>query len=296
MSNRLLVTGASGKLGRGIVNHLLDTFRVPAANIVAVTRKPDAIAEFAARGVEVRAGDFDDEAGLAKAFAGADRIVIISAEDAITPGRRIRQQRAAVAAVKAAGAKHVIYTSMPNPDEASPITFAGDHRGTEQAIVATGLPYTIVRVSWYQENLLNSLPQALKSGQWFSAAGDGRVSHVGRDDVAAAVAGALASDTDESATYTLTGPKAYTTAEIAALVAKVTGRPLQVVPVSDDQLAQGLKSAGLPDPVVAMVAGFDTNTRLGRVDLVTGDVKKLAGREPRSLETFLTENKAALAS
>jgi NAD(P)H dehydrogenase (quinone) len=295
MSSKLLVTGASGKLGHAIIAHLLDSLGVPASRIVAVTRKPDAIAELAARGVEVRVGDFDEEAGLPRAFAGADRIVIVSAEDAITPGRRIRQQRAAVAAAKAAGVRHIVYTSMPNPDEASPITFAGDHRGTEEAIIATGLPYTITRVSWYQENLLNSLPNALKSGQWFTSAGDGRVPHVARDDAAAAIAGALASETSDSAVYTLTGPNAHTTEEIAALVTEVTGRPLAVVQVSDEQLAAGLKSAGLPDPVADMIVGLEANTRQGRIDLVTDHVKKLSGREPRSLEVFLAENKAALS-
>ncbi|TKT80088.1 SDR family oxidoreductase [Aquamicrobium sp. LC103] len=297
MSDKLLVTGASGQLGRLVLHHLLETQKVRPQRIVAASRDTSKLAEFTAKGVEVRKADFDDETSLPAAFEGIDRVLIISTDAVGEPGKRLRQHLAAVEAAKKAGVAHILYTSMPKPDAGSPVTFAGDHRETEESVKATGIPYTIIRNSWYQENLLGSLPQVVSSGKWYSSAGDGRVSHVARDDTAAAIAAALASSTNESAIYTLTGPTSFTTAEIAAQVSEATGKPIEVVKVSDEALAEGIKAAtGLPAPVVNLIVSFDTNTRLGRVDFVTDDVRKLTGREPASLRAFLNANKASLGA
>lgn len=295
MSKTLLVTGASGQLGRGVINHLLDTFKVPAAQIIATTRTPDNLADLAARGVVVRAADFNDPASLAKAFAGAGRALIISTNELEVQGKRREQQIAAVAAATQAGVVHLLYTSMPNPEPGSPVHFAPDHYDTEQAIKASGIPYTIFRNNWYDENLFMALPQVLASGQWYTSAGDGGISYGTRDDLAAAIAAGLASGTNESTTYTLTGPKAYTTAEVAALVTEVTGKPIQVVQLSDDALTKGMKAAGLPEPFAKLLVSFDATTRGGGLGMVTDAVEKLSGRKSVSLKQFLETNKAALA-
>ncbi|TIT47539.1 MAG: KR domain-containing protein, partial [Mesorhizobium sp.] len=210
MTATLLVTGASGQLGRSVINHLLDTFEIPAARIIATTRTPANLADLSARGVTVRAADFDDQASLAKAFAGADRALIISTNELAIQGKRREQQLAAVAAAKQAGIAHLLYTSMPNTEPGSPVLFAPDHYDTEQAIKASGIPYTIFRNGWYDENLFMAMPQILASGQWYTSAADGAISYGARSDLAAAIAAGLASDDTESTTYTLTGPKAYT--------------------------------------------------------------------------------------
>jgi NAD(P)H dehydrogenase (quinone) len=295
MTDTLLVTGASGQLGRSVINHLLDTFKVPAARIIATTRTPANLADLAARGVDVREADFDDQASLAKAFKGADRALVISTNELAIQGKRREQQLAAVAAAKQAGVAHLLYTSLPNPEPGSPIIFAPDHYDTEQAIKATGIPYTILRNSWYDENLFMSLPQTLASGHWYTSAGDGRISYCARDDMAAAIAGALASGAKESTTYTLTGPKAYTVAEVAALVTEVTGKPIQVIQLSDDALTDGMKAAGLPEPIARLLVSFDAATRVGGLGMVTDSVEKLSGRKPVSLKQFLEANKAKLA-
>ena len=295
MSKTLLVTGASGQLGRGVINHLLDTFKVPAAQIIATTRTPANLADLAARGVVVRAADFNDPASLAKAFAGAGRALIISTNELEVQGKRREQQIAAVAAATQAGVVHLLYTSMPNPEPGSPVHFAPDHYDTEQAIKASGIPYTIFRNNWYDENLFMALPQVLASGQWYTSAGDGGISYGTRDDLAAAIAAGLASGTNESTTYTLTGPKAYTTAEVAALVTEVTGKPIQVVQLSDDALTKGMKAAGLPEPFAKLLVSFDATTRGGGLGMVTDAVEKLSGRKSVSLKQFLETNKAALA-
>ncbi|MER9630005.1 MULTISPECIES: SDR family oxidoreductase [unclassified Mesorhizobium] len=296
MTDTLLVTGASGQLGRGVINHLLDTLKVSPQRIIAATRNPENLADLAARGVTIRAVDFDDTASLASAFTGADRVLIISTNELAVPGKRLKQHEAAVAAAKSAGVSHLLYTSMPNPEPGSPVLFAPDHHGTEQAIKASGIPYTIFRNGWYQENLFMALPHAIASGHWYTSAGDGRIAHGARDDMAAAIAAGLASSATESTTYTLTGPKAHTMAEIAALVTEVTGNPIEVVQLSDEALTEGLKAAGVPEAFAPVIVSFDTNTRSGRIGMVTDAVETLSGRKPQPLKQFLEANKAALVS
>lgn len=295
MTATLLVTGASGQLGRSVIRHLLDTSKVPANRIIATTRTPANLADLAARGVVVRAADFNDPQSLAKAFAGADRALLISTNELEVQGKRREQQLAAVEAARQAGVGHLLYTSMPDPEPGSPIHFAPDHYDTEQSIKASGIPYTIFRNCWYDENLFMALPQVLASGQWYTSAGDGRISYGTRDDMAAAIAAGLATDDHESATYTLTGPKAYTTAEVAALVTEVTGKPIQVIQLSDEALTEGMKAAGLPESFARLLVSFDATTRRGGLGMVTDAVEKLSGRKSLPLKQFLETNKAALA-
>ncbi|ESX05495.1 nucleoside-diphosphate sugar epimerase [Mesorhizobium sp. LSJC268A00] len=295
MTATLLVTGASGQLGRGVINHLLNTLKISANRIIATTRTPANLADLAARGVVVRAADFNDPQSLAEAFAGADRALVISTNELEVQGKRREQQLAAVTAAKQAGVGHLLYTSMPNPEPGSPVVFAPDHYDTEQAIKASGIPYTIFRNGWYNENLFMALPQVLASGQWYTSAGDGAISYGTRDDFAAAIAAGLASDSSESATYTLTGPSAYTAAEVAALVTEVTSKPIKVIQLSDEALTEGMKSAGLPEPFAKVLVSFDAAARAGDLGMVTDAVEKLSGRKSVPLKQFLETNKAALA-
>src|SRR5271170_4367258 len=165
----LFVTGASGHLGRRVVELLLET---GAANIVAGTRKPEKLADLAARGVVVRPADFEEPKGLRTAFVGVDRVLIISTDAIDRPGRRLAQHQAAVAAAAGAGVKHAVYTSMPNP-ETSPVVFAPDHLGTEQALKASGMSWTILRDCWYTDYLVPGLAAAVASGKLVSATGQG---------------------------------------------------------------------------------------------------------------------------
>lgn len=293
MSETLLVTGATGNLGRLVLDDLLASGKVAPTDIIATSRDTGKLADYAAKGVQARAANFDDAASLDAAFKGADRILIISTDALDEPGKRLRQHLAAVAAAKRAGVKHILYTSMPNP-EASVIPFAPDHLGTENAIKATGIAYTILRNGWYMENLFMALPHALSEGKWYSASGKGKLAHIARADIAKATANALASGSTESKTYTLTGETKHTVDEIAALVSKVTGKPLEVIHVTDDQLAGGLKAAGLPGFIIPVVVSFDTNTREGHIAMVTDDAGKLSGQKLTALEDFLTASKAAL--
>ena len=293
MSAKLLVTGASGQLGQGVVKHLIIDRQIPAKDIIAVTRDPSKLGDLASQGVDVRQGDFGDSGSLAKAFAGADRVLVISTDTAPGSGERIKQHSAAVAAAKTAGASRVLYTSLPKPD-VSVISFAFEHLGSEKAVKESGLAYTIFRNSWYSENLYMSLPQALKTGQWFTSAGDGRVAYGARDDFAAAIAGGLASDEAENRIYTLTGPEAFSAPEVAELASGILGKPIAVVQLTDEQLAAGLRQHGLPDPVIDFIVSIDANTRAGYIDMVTDDIEKLSGRKLQTLQAWLKANKTAL--
>ncbi|HEU0221583.1 MAG TPA: NAD(P)H-binding protein [Paracoccaceae bacterium] len=291
----LLVSGASGHMGQRVLHHLLHTLQVPADQIIATSRKPDALAEWAAQGVTVRAADFEDPASLAAALQGAERMLLVSTDAIDRPGRRLAQHRAAVSAAAQAGVRHVVYTSMPKP-EGSPLLIAPDHAGTEAALAESPLPeWTVLRNHWYFENLFMYLPPVLASGKWFVATGDGRAANIARDDLARAAATALAGATTGKTTLTLSGSKAYSSAEIAALVSATVGKPIEVIQVPLEGLVQGMIAAGLPEPVARILASFDTNTAEGRVAEVTGDYRALTGVDPLPFEAWLAENQAVLA-
>jgi NAD(P)H dehydrogenase (quinone) len=145
---KLLVTGATGQLGRAVLRHLLGAENVAPAELIAGSRDPSKLSDLSAKGIETRWVDFDDIKSLTVGFFGVDRLLIISTDDLATPGKRLKQHQAAVSAAVNAGVKHLLYTSMPNPDK-SLVTFAPDHLGTEEVIKQSGIPYTILRNAWY---------------------------------------------------------------------------------------------------------------------------------------------------
>jgi len=290
-----LVTGANGHLGRAVIKHLLTTYKVPANKIIAATRDPSKLADLKAKGIDVRAADFNDETGLAKAFTGAKRLLLIST-DSMEPGVRLKQHTAAVHAAEKAGVDHVLYTSIPNA-ETSAVLFAPDHAGTEKALAASSLKgWTVLRHNWYFENLFFSLPTALKSGTHYSAADQGKLAHISRDDLARADAAALASDKGGKNTYTLNGAVEYTINDTAKLVSTATGKPLDVVHVPVEGLVQGMIGAGLPEGLARMFASFDANIAQGGLAGKATDYKALTGVEPRGFGGWLKDNAAALAA
>ena len=291
----LLVSGASGHFGQRVLHHLIETLSVRANRIIAASRKPDALSQWKAKGVETRTVDFEAIKSLAAAFEGANRVLLISTDAVDRPGRRLAQHTAAVEAAANAGVQHVVYTSMPKPQN-SPAMIAPDHEGTEAAIAASSLPgWTVLRNNWYFENLLRSLPQVLASGRWYTAAGDGRIAHIARDDLARAAAVALADTTGGKRTLTLSGAKAYTTDEIAALVSQTVDKAIEVIHVPLEGLVQGMVGAGLPEAVARFIASLDANTAAGGLADVTGDFTALTGDDPLPFKLWLKANKALFA-
>ncbi|KAG9404172.1 hypothetical protein AC1031_005711 [Aphanomyces cochlioides] len=240
MSSTLLVTGASGQLGKLVIHHLLTTLSINPDRIVAGTRDPTKLQELASQGVQVRKVDFKDSQTVTAAAASVDRVLLISVEDLVGGGD---VQNAAVDAFAKAGVKHIVYTSL-QALEKSLFTVKAKHASTEAAIKSSNIPYSILRNGLYFENnIIGSIAGALKTGQWISAAKDGKVSPISRDDLARAAAHALASDNTDNVTYELTGPEALSVDEIVAQISETVEKPIQVVQVSVTDLSKGIAAA-----------------------------------------------------
>jgi NAD(P)H dehydrogenase (quinone) len=287
----LLVSGASGQLGRQVVEFLLESYQ---GTIIAATRTPEKLADFAERGVVVRPADFDDLASLASAFAGVDRLLLISTDAVDVPGRRLNQHRNAVKAAEQVGVSHVVYTSIMNPGPDNPAFVVGDHRGTEEALAATALGWTVLRANIYMDLFLYSLPQAVQMGQLVNAIGDGKAAYITREDCARAAAAALASSFDGRRTLDITGPAAVSQYELAATVSQLTGRTVEYVPVDLETVIQGMVGAGLPRPVAEGFASFDAAIAQGKFSQVSNVVEELTGRKPTSAADFLAAHRNAL--
>jgi NAD(P)H dehydrogenase (quinone) len=283
----LFVAGASGNLGRRIVELLLE--RGYNGKIIAGSRRPETLSF---PGVDVRKADYGDAAGFSEALAGSDRVLLVSTD--VIGEVRQKLQAAAVGAAKAAGVKRIVYTSLPHPDPGNAALLSADHYLTEEAIRRSGIEYTILRNSWYAENLLSALPPAIASGRWISASGDGTISHVTREDAARAAAGALISDHVGSRVLTVSGPAALNTYQIAAIAGEVVGRTVDVVDVSDEQFAAGLEQAGLPREVASLLTSFEKAQRQGCLSMVTSAVEELWGEKPTDVRSFLIANRQAL--
>lgn len=289
-SPTLLVTGASGQLGRLVIERLLEADVGP---IVAATRSPEKLED--RDGVEVRAADFDDPASMDLAFAGVARLLLISTDAVGQPGRRMEQHVRAIESAKRAGVQHIVYTSLSRVAADSPVVIAADHADTEAALHTSGLGYTILRNNLYTELLMMSLPAAITMGQLFAAAGDGGAAYVTREDCARAAAAALASDFVGQRTLEVTGPDVVSYGDLAAMASEIGGKMVSYIPLEPAQFAAGLvQNAGMPEPVATMMASFDEGMAKGLFGPATGVVEDLTGRPPESVASFVSRNKEAL--
>ena len=277
------VTGASGQLGRLVAEELLA--RVAPEQVVLISRSTDKLADFAARGAQTRVGDFDRPETLAAAFAGVDRLLVIST-DAV--GARLDGHLAAVRAAAEAGVRHLLYTSITRPESSNPAAVVPDHVATEQALRDSGVTTTFLRNNVYADFQLDGLRQAAATGQLVTNTGDGRVAYVTRADCAAVAAAALAGDHTEDTVLDVSGPTALAAADLAAIASRLGDREVQVVDVDDAAYAAGLiEHAGLPAPVADLLTSFGTSARLGYGDVVTDVVERFTGRPAASLESLL---------
>jgi NAD(P)H dehydrogenase (quinone) len=289
-NSTLLVTGAGGQLGRRVVEQLA---QAKPGKLIAATRNPDKLADLARQGVEVRKADFDDPASLNAAFKGVDRLLLISTDELATPGKRLAQHRAAIAAAEKAGVKHVVYTSAPAPHPTAESSLIADHFWTEQALIAGKLDWTILRDNIYADMLMMGLPHAVATGQLFTATGKGGRNYVTREDCARTAAAALLSATGKQI-LDVNGPAPVTQDEIAAVASELTGKKIVHIAVSPDDLRKGLAGAGLPPFLIEALVDFDIDASRGYHAANAPTVKALTGREPTSVRAFLTEHRAAL--
>jgi NAD(P)H dehydrogenase (quinone) len=271
------VTGATGHLGRLVLEHLLK--KVQPRELVAVVRDPEKARDLGARGVQVRRADYDAPATLAPAFQGVDVLLLVSANEI---GKRARQHRAAIAAAKEAGVGLLAYTSLLHADT-SGISLAGEHWSSEQAIREAGLRSVILRNGWYFENYTENLGPALQHGALLGAAKDGRIAAAARADYAAAAAAVLTTPGHDGKVYELAGDHPFTMAELAAELSRQAGRPVTYQDMPADEYAETLRGFGLPSPVALMLASADEGIARGDLDDASGTLRRLIGRPTTTL-------------
>jgi NAD(P)H dehydrogenase (quinone) len=279
---KLLVTGASGHLGHLVVESLLER-GVPASDVVAIARTPESVADLAERGIEVRRADYDDRVSLEAAFAGIDRLLLVSGS---AVGQRIAQHANVIDAAKAAGVGFVAYTSITRADT-SDLVLAAEHRATEELLAASGLPHALLRNSWYLENYTGQVGTALEHGAVLGAAGEGRVSAATRADYADAAAVVLAGEGHEGRVYELGGDGAFTLGEYAAVLGRVSGREIAYRDLSVEDYTAALVAAGLPEGYAAVLADSDRGLSQGALFTDSGDLSRLIGRPTTDVGTAL---------
>jgi len=283
----IVVTGASGQLGRLAVEALLRR-GVPAGEIVAAVRTPAKAADLAAKGVLVRAADYDKPETLDAALQGADKLLLVSSSEV---GKRAPQHVAAIAAAVRAGVKFVVYTSLLHADT-SPLGLAVEHVATEKALADSGLPFVVLRNAWYLENHVGTVGGALAHGAVIGAAGEGRFSSAARADFAEAAAVVLTTPGHAGKVYELAGDASFTLADFAATIASVSGKPVNYVNMGEAELTGALVGVGLPEPLAAMLADSDVGASKGAL---FDDSKTLSGLIGRPTTTHADLVRAALA-
>jgi NAD(P)H dehydrogenase (quinone) len=273
----LAVTGASGQLGRLVVEDLLAR-GVRASDVIAVVRSRDNVADLAQRGVQVREADYSSPPTLAPALDGVDRLLLISSSET---GQRVVHHTNVIRAAETAGVSRILYTSILKADTSiNPL--AGEHRDTELALAATSVPFTLLRNSWYTENYTNQIGRYVDSGEILGAAGNGRISTATRRDFAGAAAAALMEDEAGQRTYELGGP-AFDLFELAQTITEVTGTTVTYRDLSVESYVSSLREFGLDDETADFVAAIDASIAHGDLETTRRDLTELLGRPATTL-------------
>ncbi|MBB3059203.1 SDR family oxidoreductase [Microbulbifer rhizosphaerae] len=283
----IVVTGASGQLGRLVIAELLKS--VPAAELVAAVRNPDSVADLAAQGVEVRKADYNEPATLKAAFEGANKVLLISSSEV---GQRAPQHANVIEAAKKAEVGLLVYTSILHADT-TPLPLGLEHRQTEAKLAGSGLPHAILRNGWYSENYTAGVPVALQFGAVMGCAGDGRISSASRADYAAAAAAVLLAEEQAGKVYELAGDDFYTLGEFAAEIAAQSGKAISYQDLPEAEYQQALVGAGLPEPIATLLAESDTGASKGGL---FDDSKQLSALIGRPTTPMVESIQLALAS
>ncbi|MGM7721558.1 SDR family oxidoreductase [Metabacillus sp. Hm71] len=280
---KILVTGATGKLGSKVVESLLNS--IPASELAVSVRNPEKAEGLRTRGVEVRQGDFDRPETLDTAFKGIGRLLIISADG--DNETRIHQHTNAVQAAERAGVKFIAYTSLANATVSKNL-MAPPHVATEAAIIKTGIPYSFLRNNWYLENEIGSIQGAMAGAPWVTSAGGGKVGWALQQDYADAAAAVLVGNGHENTVYELSGPL-LAQEELASALGNVLGKEIPVQQVSDEKYAEIMKGLGLPDFVIPIVVGIQESIRNGSLEVESNDFEKVLGRPVTPINEALTQ-------
>jgi NAD(P)H dehydrogenase (quinone) len=283
----IVVTGATGQLGRLVIQALLKT--QPASEIVAAVRSLEKAADLAALGVQVRRADYNEPAALDAAFEGADKLLLISSSEI---GRRAVQHRAAIEAAKRSGIELIGYTSVLRADT-TPLGLAAEHRETEAALRASAVPFVLLRNGWYTENYTHSLASALEHGAILGCAGNGRIASAARADYAQAAAIVMTRDAQAGRVYELAGDTAYTLADLAAEVTRQSGKKVEYRNLSEPEYKEALIEVGLPEAVADLLSDSDTAASKGALFDDGHQLSALLGRPTTPLAAVVAGALAA---
>lgn len=273
----IAITGATGQLGQHVIESLLKT--VPASQIVAIVRNPSKATALSQQGITVRQADYSDEAALTAALQGIDKLLLISSSEV---GQRAPQHRNVFNAAKAAHVKFIAYTSLLHADT-SPLGLADEHIATEKMLAESGIAYALLRNGWYTENYLASAPAALEHGVFIGAAGEGKIASATRADYAAAAAHVISEEGHAGKTYELAGDAGWTLSQLAAELAKQSGKKVVYQNLSEADFAAALKNFGLPAGLADMLADSDVGASKGGLFDDSHTLSKLIGRPTTSL-------------
>ncbi|MEG2905077.1 MAG: SDR family oxidoreductase [Citrobacter sp.] len=273
----IAITGATGQLGQHVIETLLKT--VPASQIVAIVRNPAKATALSQQGITVRQADYSDEAAFTTALQGIDKLLLISSSEV---GQRAPQHRNVINAAKAAHVKFIAYTSLLHADR-SPLGLADEHVATEKMLAQSGIAYALLRNGWYTENYLASAPAALEHGVFIGAAGEGKIASATRADYAAAAARVISEDGHAGKIYELAGDAGWTLSQLAAELAKQSGKKVVYQNLSEADFAAALKGVGLPAGLADMLADSDVGASKDGLFDDSHTLSKLIGRPTTSL-------------
>ena len=276
------VTGATGKLGRLVLDELLR--KTEPGNVVALARNPGALADYAEKGVHVREADYDSPQSLSGALEGVDRLLLISGN---AVGERERQHGNVIDAARAAGVSYLAYTSILNA-QASRLMLAPEHVATEKLLEKSDLNHDVLRMPWYSENYTGGLAPAIEHGAIYGATGDGKLATASRADLAAAAVGALLRSPGGK-TYELAGNHPWTMQEFAEAVSHHSGKPVKYVNQSEAEYAKTLEGAGLPPPVATLLASTSYLAGQGELYSDSTDLSDLAGRPSTPIQDTIRQ-------
>jgi NAD(P)H dehydrogenase (quinone) len=283
----ILITGATGHFGKATIDHLLKK-GVPANTIAALVRDEAKATELKAKGIQIKTGDYNNYASLQSAFAGIDKLLLVSSSDLQD---RLKQQESVVKAAREAGVKHIIYTSFArkNETDTSPIaSVAKSHLETEKLIKASGIPYTLLLNSLYSDVLPMFFGEQVLQTGIFLPAGQGKTTFATRNDMAEAAANILTGHGHENKIYTIGNTESYTLQDAATILQDITGKPIAYVNPTVEEYTAALTQAGVPAAYIGIFAGFSEAIKQGEFETTSTDLEKLLGRKPATLRDYLT--------
>lgn len=272
------ITGATGQLGRLVVEKLKQ--RTNADHLIALVRTPQKAADM---NIVSRVFDYNKPETLVESLKGIYYLLLISSNEI---GQRKRQHENVIEAAQKAGVKWMIYTSLLHADT-STLNLAAEHVATEQALIKSGIPFTLLRNGWYTENYMSAATGAVKAGVLIGSAGNGKISSAARADYAEAAAVILTTPNNEGKTYELSGDESYTLTDLAAELSRQTGKTISYNNLPEDKYAAALTSAGLPAPLAEALASWDFSASKGDLHDESHILSKLIGHSTTPLSVVV---------